>query len=112
MFRPPPALECKSKDFTMSFFIKQDFTLVFYLTTYYCCICLLNYNCLLGCRVKIHKEHYGEEALAPCKVHYDPNTAKELLLLATSEDDQKLWVSRLSKRIQKGGYKAVSQSRY
>ncbi|XP_021949296.1 rho-associated protein kinase 2 isoform X1 [Folsomia candida] len=63
------------------------------------------------CRVKIHKEHYGEEALAPCKVHYDPNTAKELLLLAISEDDQKLWVSRLSKKIQKSGYKAVSQSR-
>lgn len=64
-----------------------------------------------GCRVKIHKEHYGEEGLAPCKVHYDPNTAKELLLLATTEEEQKLWVSRLSKRIQKGGYKAVSQSR-
>jgi len=72
---------------------------------------LINLFFTVGCRVKIHKEHYGEEVLAPCKVHYDPNTAKELLLLASSEDDQKLWVSRLSKRIQKGGYKAVSQSR-
>ena len=69
-------------------------------------------NCIfLGCRIKIHKEHYGEDVLAPCKVHYDPNTAKELLLLAPTEDEQKLWVSRLSKKIQKGGYKAVSQSR-
>ncbi|CAL8142817.1 unnamed protein product [Orchesella dallaii] len=63
------------------------------------------------CRVKIHKEHYGEEVMAPCKVQYDPNTAKELLLLAPHEDEQKQWVSRLSKKIQKGGYKAVSQSR-
>ncbi len=66
---------------------------------------------LIGCRVKIHKEHYGEEVMAPCKVQYDPNTAKELLLLAPNEDEQKQWVSRLSKKIQKGGYKAVSQSR-
>lgn len=50
------------------------------------------------------------QGLAPCKVQYDPTTAKELLLLAPSEDDQKLWVTRLSKKIQKGGYKAVSQS--
>jgi len=64
-----------------------------------------------GCRIKIHHEHYSEGGLAPCKVHYDPNTAKELLLLAPSEDDQKQWVSRLSKKIVKGGFRAVNQSR-
>ncbi|XP_034235222.1 rho-associated protein kinase 2 isoform X1 [Thrips palmi] len=60
------------------------------------------------CRVKVHKEHFDrkEEAIAPCKLHYDPNSAKELLVLAVSADDQKLWVQRLSKKIQKCGYKA------
>lgn len=61
-----------------------------------------------GCRVKVHKEHFDrkEEAIAPCKLHYDPNSAKELLVLAVSAEDQKLWVQRLSKKIQKCGYKA------
>lgn len=60
------------------------------------------------CRVKVHKEHFDrkEEAIAPCKLHYDPNSAKELLVLAVSGEDQKLWVQRLSKKIQKCGYKA------
>lgn len=62
----------------------------------------------VGCRTKIHKEHLDrkEDYLAPCKLHYDPNYAKELLLLAPSVDDQKHWVCRLSKKIQKSGYKA------
>ncbi|XP_022180412.1 rho-associated protein kinase 2 isoform X1 [Myzus persicae] len=72
VFRPPPALECRS------------------------------------CRIKVHKEHLErkEDAIAPCKLHNDPTSAKELLILAPSRDDQKLWVQRLSKKIQKCGYKA------
>lgn len=60
------------------------------------------------CRTKIHKEHLDrkEDYLAPCKLHYDPTYAKELLLLAPSVEEQKHWVSRLSKKIQKSGYKA------
>ncbi|KAI4464751.1 myotonic dystrophy s/t kinase-related [Holotrichia oblita] len=60
------------------------------------------------CRTKIHKEHLDqkEDNLIPCKLHYDPTYAKELLLLAPSTDDQKHWVSRLSRKIQKCGYKA------
>ncbi|MPC85718.1 hypothetical protein E2C01_080506 [Portunus trituberculatus] len=34
------------------------------------------------------------------------NTAKELLLLASSVESQQNWVTRLSKKIQKSGYKA------
>ncbi|XP_043288732.1 rho-associated protein kinase 2 isoform X2 [Venturia canescens] len=62
------------------------------------------------CRIKVHKEHLDkkEDAIAPCKLHYDPNSARELLLLAGSPDDQKYWVTRLSRRIQKCGYKANS----
>ncbi|KAL1123816.1 hypothetical protein AAG570_001587 [Ranatra chinensis] len=62
------------------------------------------------CRIKVHKEHLDrkEEAIAPCKLHYDPNFAKELLVLATTADEQKHWVSRLTKKIQKSGYKANS----
>ncbi|KAK0158161.1 hypothetical protein PV328_009199 [Microctonus aethiopoides] len=62
------------------------------------------------CHIKVHKEHLDkrEDAIAPCKLHYDPNSARELLLLAGSPDDQKYWVTRLSRRIQKCGYKANS----
>ncbi|XP_011253248.1 rho-associated protein kinase 2 isoform X1 [Camponotus floridanus] len=62
------------------------------------------------CRIKIHKEHLDkkEDAIAPCKLHYDPNSARELLLLAANPEDQKYWVSRLSRRVQKCGYKANS----
>jgi hypothetical protein len=34
--------------------------------------------------------------------------ARDMLLLATSTEDQNKWVSRLSRRIQKSGYKANS----
>jgi Rho-associated protein kinase 2 len=58
----------------------------------------------------VHREHLErkEEGVAPCKVHYDPNSAKELLVLAASCEEQKQWVTRLSKKIQKCGYKANS----
>ena len=58
----------------------------------------------------VHKEHLDkrEEIIAPCKVHYDPNTAKEMLLLASTLEEQQQWISRLSKKIQKFGYKANS----
>ena len=60
----------------------------------------------------MHKEHFDkkEDFLAPCKLNYDPNSAKELLILAQSINEQKLWVCRLSKKIQKSGYKANSSS--
>ncbi|CAG9863028.1 unnamed protein product [Phyllotreta striolata] len=60
------------------------------------------------CRIKVHKEHLErkEDTVPPCKLHYDPSYAKELLLLASSSEEQKLWVSRLSKKIQKCGFKA------
>lgn len=63
------------------------------------------------CRNKIHKEHVdNNDPLAPCKLHHDPHSAREMLLLASTKDDQNLWVNRLSKRIQKCGYKANSSS--
>lgn len=60
------------------------------------------------CHIKIHKEHLEkkEDVITPCKLHYDPNSARELLILAPSSDDQKYWVNRLSRKIQKSGYKA------
>uniref|UniRef100_A0A182YCT2 non-specific serine/threonine protein kinase n=1 Tax=Anopheles stephensi TaxID=30069 RepID=A0A182YCT2_ANOST len=63
------------------------------------------------CRFKLHKEHVdNNNPLAPCKLHHDPNHAREMLLLAASNDDQHRWVNRLSKRIQKSGYKANSNN--
>lgn len=71
---------------------------------------ILNYYICIGCRIKVHKEHLDkkEDAIAPCKLHYDPNSARELLILAGSPDEQKYWVARLSRRVQKCGYKANS----
>ncbi|XP_051511338.1 rho-associated protein kinase 2-like isoform X4 [Myxocyprinus asiaticus] len=53
------------------------------------------------CRVKCHKDHIDrkEEVLAPCRVNYDMSTAKDLLLLASSTEEQQKWVSRLLKRV-------------
>ena len=48
------------------------------------------------------------EGVAPCKVNYDPTTAKEMLLMATTLEEQQAWVARLAKRIQKSGYKAAA----
>jgi Rho-associated protein kinase 1 len=63
------------------------------------------------CRIKIHKEHAdNNDPLAPCKLHHDPHSAREMLLLAQTKEDQSKWVSRLSKRIQKSGYKANSST--
>ena len=51
------------------------------------------------------------EAVTPCKVSYDPTTAKEMLLMAPSVEEQQFWVSRLLKKIQKSGFKATGQVR-
>ena len=79
-FRPPPALECRL------------------------------------CRAKFHKEHVipdksnlmsgSEGGVAPCKVSYDPTTAKDMLIMAPTPEEQKIWVARLAKKIQKSGFKA------
>ncbi|XP_062851487.1 rho-associated protein kinase 2 [Trichomycterus rosablanca] len=55
------------------------------------------------CHIKCHKDHMDkkEEVIAPCKVNYDVSTAKNLLLLATSQEEQQKWVSRLVKKIPK-----------
>lgn len=53
------------------------------------------------CHTKCHKDHLDrkEEVIAPCKVNYDMSTAKDLLLLAGTQEEQQRWVSHLIKRI-------------
>ncbi|XP_051504938.1 rho-associated protein kinase 2 isoform X3 [Myxocyprinus asiaticus] len=55
------------------------------------------------CHIKCHKDHMDkkEEVIAPCRVNYDISTAKNLLLLAMSQEEQQKWVSRLMKKIPK-----------
>ncbi|XP_026864017.2 rho-associated protein kinase 2 isoform X3 [Electrophorus electricus] len=55
------------------------------------------------CHIKCHKDHMDrkEEVIAPCRVNYDVSTAKNLLLLAASQEEQQKWVSRLVKKIPK-----------
>lgn len=63
--------------------------------------------------MKVHKEHLDkkEELIAPCKVNYDQNSAKELLLLAGSVKEQEHWVAKLRKKIEKCGYTASQDNR-
>uniref|UniRef100_A0A3Q1EUR7 Rho-associated protein kinase n=1 Tax=Acanthochromis polyacanthus TaxID=80966 RepID=A0A3Q1EUR7_9TELE len=53
------------------------------------------------CHIKCHKDHMDkkEEIIAP--LNYDVSTAKNLLLLAVSQEEQQKWVSRLVKKIPK-----------
>ncbi|XP_055491291.1 rho-associated protein kinase 2 isoform X3 [Leucoraja erinacea] len=55
------------------------------------------------CHIKCHKDHMDkkEDLIAPCKVNFDVSSAKDLLLLANSTEDQQKWVSRLVKKIPK-----------
>lgn len=56
------------------------------------------------CRLKLHRDHI--DLLAPCKV--DPTSAKEMLLLAPSPEDQRRWVAQLRLRVDACGYAASS----
>ncbi|KAM4688573.1 rho-associated protein kinase 1 [Discoglossus pictus] len=55
------------------------------------------------CHVKCHKDHLDkkEELITPCKVSYDVTSARDMLLLAGTQDDQKKWVTHLVKKIPK-----------
>ncbi|XP_072937034.1 rho-associated protein kinase 2 [Epargyreus clarus] len=58
------------------------------------------------CRMKIHAEHVSEgEGVAACKLHAD--RARELLLLAPAALEQRRWVARLARRVQRHGYRAA-----
>ncbi|XP_023949455.2 rho-associated protein kinase 2 [Bicyclus anynana] len=57
------------------------------------------------CRMKIHAEHVSEgDGVAACKLHAD--RAREMLLLAPAAPDQRRWVARLARRVQRYGYRA------
>ncbi|XP_021241790.1 rho-associated protein kinase 1 isoform X2 [Numida meleagris] len=55
------------------------------------------------CHVKCHRDHLDkkEELIAPCKVSYDVTSARDMLLLASCQDEQKKWVNHLVKKIPK-----------
>ncbi|XP_045510737.1 rho-associated protein kinase 2 [Colias croceus] len=60
------------------------------------------------CRMKVHAEHVteaGGEGVAACKLHAD--RARELLLLAPAATEQRRWVARLARRVQRYGYRAA-----
>ncbi|XP_046882742.1 rho-associated protein kinase 1 isoform X1 [Hypomesus transpacificus] len=55
------------------------------------------------CHVKCHKDHLDkkEDVIAPCKVNYDVTSARNMLLLALTQDEQKKWIGHLGKKIPK-----------
>ncbi|XP_028924462.1 rho-associated protein kinase 1 [Ornithorhynchus anatinus] len=55
------------------------------------------------CHVKCHRDHLDkkEDLISPCKVSYDITSARDMLLLACSQDEQKKWVTHLVKKIPK-----------
>ncbi|CAF4771522.1 unnamed protein product, partial [Rotaria sp. Silwood1] len=56
------------------------------------------------CHVRCHKQHYDdrEEFMLPCRVN-DKLSVKELLVMCASENEQKQWITKLSKKIPKRG---------
>jgi len=56
------------------------------------------------CHVRCHKQHYDdrEEFMQPCRVN-DKLSVKELLVMCASENEQKQWIGKLSKKIPKRG---------
>ncbi|CAF1421258.1 unnamed protein product, partial [Rotaria sordida] len=51
------------------------------------------------CRVRCHKQHYDDgEFIQPCRV-YDTLTVKELLVMCSSEKEQKQWITKLSTKV-------------
>ncbi|XP_065578443.1 rho-associated protein kinase 1-like [Artemia franciscana] len=64
------------------------------------------------CRIKVHRDHLEkqEEGIAPCKVNYDSNAAKEILIMTPSTEEQQLWVNRLSKRLKAAGFRPNSHN--
>lgn len=57
------------------------------------------------CHTKIHKEHFDkEESIGFCNVNSDVHTAKEMLLLANSSEEQQHWVKRLQRKVEKQGF--------
>uniref|UniRef100_A0A5F8G2A2 Rho-associated protein kinase 1 n=1 Tax=Monodelphis domestica TaxID=13616 RepID=A0A5F8G2A2_MONDO len=50
-----------------------------------------------------HRDHLDkkEDLISPCKVSYDVTSARDMLLLACSQDEQKKWVTHLVKKIPK-----------
>ncbi|XP_037644181.1 rho-associated protein kinase 1-like [Sebastes umbrosus] len=55
------------------------------------------------CHVKCHKDHLDkkEDVIAPCKINYDVTSARDMLLLALTQDEQKKWIGHLGKKIPK-----------
>ncbi|XP_030068754.1 rho-associated protein kinase 1 isoform X1 [Microcaecilia unicolor] len=55
------------------------------------------------CHVKCHKDHLDkkEDLITPCKVSFDVTSARDMLLLACSQDEQKKWITHLVKKIPK-----------
>ncbi|XP_044537228.1 rho-associated protein kinase 1-like [Gracilinanus agilis] len=54
------------------------------------------------CHVKCHKDHLDKkDFISPCEVSYDVTSARDMLLLACSQDEQKKWVTHLIKKISK-----------
>ncbi|XP_049338797.1 rho-associated protein kinase 1 isoform X2 [Astyanax mexicanus] len=64
------------------------------------------------CHVKCHKDHLDrkEDVIAPCKVNYDVTSARDMLLLALSQDEQKKWIGHLGKKIPKTPPSTFSRS--
>ena len=61
------------------------------------------------CHSKFHRDHIDkkEDTLPMCKVHGGGELAQELLIMASSPEEQTIWVDRLLKRIPKRG-KSIS----
>jgi hypothetical protein len=59
----------------------------------------------LSCHMKIHQEHYTNEkdSFQPCLLNDDNISARDLLLLCPTPNDQQAWINKIKKYIPKKG---------
>ncbi|VDO93729.1 unnamed protein product [Soboliphyme baturini] len=64
------------------------------------------------CHIKIHRDHLEkhDKDVAPCRVNYDPMLARDMLIMVSSAEESKQWVSFLHKRIEQLKSKADKSS--
>lgn len=60
----------------------------------------------MRCHIKVHKDHYdkNEEFIGYCKVNFDIHSAREMLLMASSVQEQQNWLRHLQEKIAKKGF--------
>ncbi|KAJ8033656.1 Rho-associated protein kinase 2 [Holothuria leucospilota] len=108
--QPIDSLSDKPEDKTIIAYKNHEFVVVHFHMPTSCESCNKSLGALVRpppslecrlCHLKVHKEHHdkNEEFCPPCKVNIDINTAKDMLLMAPSAEEQQKWIAHLANQI-------------